>query len=207
MENSFSRMSPLIQTLVQVILPHLDQPFAFFGHSMGALVSFELARQLRKSYGLTPIHLFVSGHRAPQLLLPDAPIHALPEAEFIEKLRNMNGTPIKVLEHAELMELTLPALRADFAVCETYSYISEPPLDCPITAYGGLKDNRVSHGQLEAWRAQTSDSFTLQLFPGDHFFLHSATPLLLRALSQELSKVVSMVTQKLEPVISVSTMR
>jgi medium-chain acyl-[acyl-carrier-protein] hydrolase len=153
---------------------------------MGGLVSFELARLLRKKYGLNPAHLFVSGYRAPQVPDPDPPIHALPEPEFLEELRRLNGTPEAVLENAELMQLLLPALRADFAVIETYAYIPESPLDCPITAFGGLQDREVSCDDLEAWREQTNAAFSLQTLPGDHFFLHSAQPLLLQSLSQKL---------------------
>ena len=100
------------------------------------------------------------------------------------ELRRLNGTPSELLDHAELMELMLPLLRADFAVYETYQYSSEAPLNCPISAFGGLQDNKVSDSDLDAWRVQTSVSFSLRMFPGDHFFLKQ--PLLLRALFQEL---------------------
>jgi medium-chain acyl-[acyl-carrier-protein] hydrolase len=186
MEPPFTQLEPLIQELTRVLLPYLDKPFAFFGHSMGALVSFELARILRRDYGLSPVHLFVSGRRAPQLPDPDPPIHTLPEPEFLDELRRYNGTPEAVLENAELMQLLLPSLRADFAVLETYVYTPEPPLECPITTFGGLSDREASRDELEAWRDQTSAAFSLEMFPGDHFFVHSAQPLLLQALSREL---------------------
>ena len=118
---------------------------------MGALLSFELTRHLRRSNAVEPSQLFVSGHRSPQLPFRGDAIHALPETEFINTLRSMNGTPEKVLEHAELMQLTLPALRADFAICETYNYLAEPPLACPISAFGGTQDPKVSRPELEAW--------------------------------------------------------
>ena len=186
MEPPFTQLEPLIQELTRVLLPYLDKPFAFFGHSMGAIVSFELARMLRKDYDLSPVHLFVSGRCAPQVPDPDPPIHTLPEPEFLDELRRYNGTPESVLENAELMELILPTLRADFAVIETYVYTPEPLLDCPITAFGGLEDGKVSYDDLEAWREQTNADFSLQMFPGDHFYIHSAQPLLLQALSRKL---------------------
>lgn len=113
-------------------------------------------------------------------------MHALPEEEFLVELRRLNGIPGKVLEEVELMQTMLPVLRADLAVCETYVYSTEPPLNCPISTFGGLQDRRVSRGDLEAWREQSSVSFSLRMFPGDHFFWHTTQPLLLQALSQDL---------------------
>jgi medium-chain acyl-[acyl-carrier-protein] hydrolase len=186
MEPLFTQLSPLIQALAQALLPLLDKPFAFFGHSLGALVSFELARQLRRQYGVQPVRLFVSAGRAPQLPHRGLPVHTLPEGDFLAELRRLNGTPRAVLEHEELMQIALPVLRADFAVYETYVYSTELPLNCPISTFGGLRDRTVSQSDLEAWREQTRSSFSLQMFPGDHFFLNTTQPLLLRVLSQEL---------------------
>ena len=186
MEPSFTRLSPLVQALAQALIPLLDKPFAFFGHSLGALVGFELARQLRRQSGVQPVRLFVSAGRAPQIPARGQPIHALPEQEFLDELRHLNGTPRELLENAELMQIMLPILRADFAVYETFVYSAEPSLDCCITSFGGLQDHRVSRGDLEAWRDQTSAAFSLRMFPGDHFFLNTAQPLLLQVLSQEL---------------------
>lgn len=184
LERPYTQLSPLVEALAQALAPLLDRPFAFFGHSLGALVSFELARRIRRQYGVHPVHLFVSAGRAPQILHRGLPIHTLPDKEFLMELRRLNGTPSELLDHAELMELMLPLLRADFAVYETYQYSSEAPLNCPISAFGGLQDNKVSDSDLDAWRVQTSVSFSLRMFPGDHFFLKQ--PLLLRALFQEL---------------------
>jgi len=186
MEPPFTRLSPLIQALAQALFPLLDKPFAFFGHSLGALVSFELARQLRRQFAVQPVRLFISADRAPQIPNRDPPVHRLPEGEFLVELRRLNGTPREVLEDEELRQIMLPLLRADFAVYETYGYSTEPPLNCPISAFGGLQDHRVSRGDLEAWRDQTSAAFSLRMFPGDHFFLNTTQPPLLGALSQEL---------------------
>jgi medium-chain acyl-[acyl-carrier-protein] hydrolase len=182
-ETSFTRMVPLVEAIALALLPYLDKPFAFFGHSMGALVGFEVARLLRREYNISPVHLFVSGRRAPQMPDPDSPIHALPEAAFIQELRRLNGTPEAVLENVELMQLFLPILRADFAVLETYTYTDRSMLNCPITAFGGLSDREVSYEQLAAWREQTLAFFSVQMFPGNHFFLHSVQSPLLQALA------------------------
>jgi medium-chain acyl-[acyl-carrier-protein] hydrolase len=188
-EKPFARMLPLMQAIAPSLLPYLNQPFAFFGHSMGALVGFELARLLRRAYGCSPSHLFVSGRRAPQVPDSDPPIHTLPNSEFLQELRRLNGTPEAVLQNDELMQLLLPTLRADFAVLETYVYTPKPPLDCPITAFGGLQDPEVCCEVLEAWREQTRAAFSLHMFPGDHFFLHTAQSLLLQSLNQTLTQL------------------
>ncbi|WP_017317185.1 thioesterase II family protein [Mastigocladopsis repens] len=191
----FTRLEPLVQAIAPVLLPHLDKPFAFFGHSMGALVGFELARLLRREYDVIPVHLFISGRRAPQIPDPKPPVHALPEPEFKEELRRLNGTPEMVLQNADLMQLLLPILRADFAVLETYVYMNEPPLNCPITAFGGLQDHEVTRHELQAWQNQTNAAFSLQMFAGNHFFLHSAQSLLLQSLSQELHQITSKINR------------
>jgi len=185
-----TRLSRVLEVLTPVFRSYLDMPFTFFGHSMGALVSFELARQLRRQGMPGPVHMVVSGHRAPQLPDPDPWIHQLPDAEFLAKLRNLGGTPEEVLQNPELLELFLPVLRADFAVCETYCYTTEEPLDCSITAFGGNDDRRVSREELSAWQTQTRKSFSLRMFPGDHFFLQSARVPVLRVLAQDLKQVL-----------------
>jgi len=183
-EPPFTMLSCLVEALARVLDPLLDKPFAFFGHSLGALIAFELARQIRRHHGVHPVRLFASAGRAPQIPHRTPPIHNLADKEFLAELRRLNGTPRELLDHEELMEVMLPILRADFALYETYLYSNEPPLNCPISAFGGVQDRRVSASDLEAWRSQTSASFSLRMFPGDHFFLKE--PLVLEALSQEL---------------------
>jgi medium-chain acyl-[acyl-carrier-protein] hydrolase len=187
-EQPFARLEPLVQNIAEALLPLLEKPFAFFGHSMGAMVAFELTRQLRRENKTLPVQLLVSASRAPQL--PDrTPVaYDLPEPEFIQELRRLNGTPTEVLDHPELMKLMLPLLRADFAVAQTYTYIPEPPLLCPIRVYGGLEDQSVLPESLEGWREQTTGPFSLRLFPGDHFFLQTAESLLIQRITEELSQ-------------------
>ncbi|MBV6623044.1 MAG: thioesterase [Rivularia sp. (in: Bacteria)] len=175
----FTNMQALVSLISPILLPYLDKPFAFFGHSMGGLLSFELARYLRKQYDKQPVGLFVSATRAPQIPSSKPPIHALPHNKFKQELHRLNGTPASVLQNDELMQLFIPVLKADFAVLETYVYTQQPPLECPIVAFGGLEDREVTLSELEEWRSQTQSSFKLQFFPGDHFFIHSAESLLL----------------------------
>ncbi len=186
-EQPFNRLEQLVQAAAEQLRPYFDLPFAFFGHSMGALISFELARLLRREGREQPRHLFVSGSNAPQLCSPDRLIHDLPEPELIEELLKLNGTPREVLDHPELMELMLPIIRADMAVCETYAYKPEPPLDSAISAFGGLQDPDVPRQGVRAWESQTSSSFAMWMFEGDHFFLHQAQPQMLRIIAESCS--------------------
>ncbi len=186
MEPSFTRLEPLVEALARALEPLLDRPFAFFGHSLGALVSFELARQIRRQSGILPVCLLVSAGRAPQVPPRHRSIHALPEGEFLEEMRRLNGTPVEVLQNIEIMRILLPVLRADFAIGETYAYSPEPPLACRIISIGGEQDHRVSRDDLDGWREQTNAGFSLRMFPGDHFFLNTDRELLLRFVSEEL---------------------
>jgi|SRR5579859_1332474 len=185
-EPLYIRLCELVDTLARVLQPYLDLPFAFFGHSIGALVSFELARELRRRHSRIPARLFVSASRAPQLGLGRRPIHDLPEPEFVERLRLLGGTPLAVLDNAEMMGLLSPMLRADFQLLETYSYVAEAPLTCPISAMAGQYDPEVSSTEVSAWQEQTQDLFTLRVFAGDHFFVNTLRQGLLQAIAEDL---------------------
>jgi medium-chain acyl-[acyl-carrier-protein] hydrolase len=188
-EPLFNRLTPLIRALASQLSPYLNKPFAFFGHSMGALIGFELACLLRRESRPQPLHLFISGHRAPHTRDTQKRTFELPEAEFIEELRRLNGTPKEVLDHPELINLMAPILRADFAIAQTYEYVDEGPLDCHLTAFGGLRDIEVAREHLEAWRTYTSAKFNVRMFPGDHFFLDISRLSLLQTISRELRRL------------------
>ncbi len=170
----------------EALVRALEPPFALFGHSMGALLAFELARWLRARGLPPPCHLFVAGHRAPQLPPRGRAIGRLPEPEFVEELRALGGTPPEVLDHPELFALVSPALRADIVACEDYRYADGPPLQAPLSAFGGAGDADVEPAELEAWRAQAGSTFSSQTFPGGHFFLDPFEPVL-RAIAAALS--------------------
>ncbi len=188
-EPPFTELLQLARALAEGLLPLLDKPFAFFGHSMGALIGFELARQLRRERGIEPAHLFVASRRAPQLPESSPQMHALSDASFIQALRNLGGMPEEIFQHAELLRLMLPILRADVTLVETYVYKKEEPLNCPISVFGGIFGRDVSRYELESWRGQTRRNFTLQMFPGNHFFLVDDRALLLKAIAQDLSEL------------------
>ncbi len=186
-EPPLASVEQLVAALTENLSPYLDRPFAFFGHSMGAVVSFELARYLRAVRGLEPLHLFVSARRAPQLPRSERKTYLLPEDEFLAEVKRLNGTPSEVLEHEELMRLLLPLLRADFAVCQTHRYTPGAPLDCSITAFGGLGDHETGREKLEAWSELTSARFRLHMLPGDHFFIKTAQAQILQIIERTLA--------------------
>jgi medium-chain acyl-[acyl-carrier-protein] hydrolase len=189
-----SRLSePLREDVVKImnavysdLQPFLEKPFAFFGHSMGALVSYEFARRLQQEKKPEPLQLFVSGCTAPHVRIFNEPTYKLPELEFIAELRRLQGTPAEVLDNADLMQLMMPIIRADFKASQTYKYIPGPPLECSLRAFGGLKDEMVPREKLEAWREHTRGSFSAQMLPGNHFFLNTSESLLTRIIGQEL---------------------
>ena len=175
----------VMNAVYQDLQPFLKKPFAFFGHSMGALVSYEFARRLQREQQPGPFELFVSGCTAPHVRIIE-PTYHLPEQEFIAELRRLQGTPAEVLDNAELMQLMMPIVRADFKASQTYTYIPGPPLECPIRAFGGLKDEMVPREKVESWSEHTTGSFRAQMLPGDHFFLNTSQSLLTRIIAQEL---------------------
>lgn len=184
-EGLFTRLPHLIPGLADALTPQMDRPFAFYGHSMGTLIAFELARELRRRRLVGPTRLFVSGRCAPHVPDPEPPLHKLPDAEFIEGLRRYNGTPEAVLNNKELMEFLVPLMRADFELCETYEYREEAPLECPISAYAGADE--PCRTMLEDWRKQTSSGFEARLFPGGHFFVNTEMACFVRTISKSLS--------------------
>lgn len=195
-ERAFTEMQPLVESLARELAPLVDKPFAFFGHSMGALIGFELARHLRKTQGQSPIHLMASAYPAPHRPDRFPRMHHLPEPQLLEELRRLNGTPDEILRNQELMTLLLPTIRADCALCETYVHAVEPPLDCAISAYLGERDPRVRYDDVAAWRHHTRRSFALRVFPGQHFFVHTASAVLVRTVAAELLRSLGSVTRR-----------
>lgn len=185
-EARFTDLRPLVEAIAEAILPHLDRPFAFFGHSMGGTIGYELARALRSRHQLEPVRLFISGRRAPQIPPKSPATYDLPEDEFVETLRSLNGIPGEVLDNRELMQLVMPLLRADFEICQTYDYIPGEPLTCPITVLGGLQDVEVPREDLNAWKEQTTSTCSVCMFPGDHFFINTSQLQILRVIARDL---------------------
>lgn len=189
-ESAHTSLALLLDALQGAIEPHTQVPYVFFGHSMGAQVAFELARRLRDSHLRQPACLIVSGRRGPQRPPRNKPIYNLPEPEFREEIRRLNGTPEEALSNPELMDIISPILRADCQVVETWNYRPAQPMDVPVLALGGVKDSQVSIEDLEDWRSVTTGPFTLQLFSGDHFFINHVTDTLLVTIRHTLDCVM-----------------
>ncbi len=148
-----------------------DVPFAFLGHSMGALVSYELSLKLKKDNLQMPYKLYLSAHRGPQLARCGKIMHTLNSEDFLDELVAMNGIAKELLEHKELLDLMLPIIRNDYKLCETYKYSNNVKLDIPFHVFGGDLDKDINHESLTAWEQLTEHSFDLDIIHGDHFFI------------------------------------
>ncbi|HEV2862462.1 MAG TPA: alpha/beta fold hydrolase [Pyrinomonadaceae bacterium] len=189
-ERPFTNLLELVAAAGAALRPFMDRPFAFYGHSMGSTVAYELARRLQEEGREGPLHLIVSGCRAPQLAETREITYDLPEPEFVEELRRLNGTPAEVLDHPELLQLILPLLKADFEAIQTYRHGAGPALACPLTAVGGLDDREVTREHLAPWRELTAGAFSLHMVRGDHFFLHTSQAALLEIVARQLAPAI-----------------
>jgi medium-chain acyl-[acyl-carrier-protein] hydrolase len=187
-EAPYLRLEPLVEDMAEALSSYFDRPFVFFGHSMGALLAFELTRYLRRQNVQQPLHLVASGHRAPQLPDPYPPLYQLSDNEFVRQMdERYNGIPKAILESPELLAMFLPVMRADLTILDTYQYAEEPPLACPISVFGGDNDPSVNDDELTGWRRQTLSTFRVKLFDGEHFYFQGAPSQLVQTITQELS--------------------
>lgn len=183
------QLFPLVDYLTDGLLPYLDRPFAFFGHSMGGLLSFEVVRQLRRLHAPQPKHLFISARRPPQKLDPHTHLYQLPGNEFLKATENLYGAlPDVIKQDPEMLNLFLTIMRADLTMLGTYQYVEGPPLDCPISVYGGLQDQSVAQDELNDWRDLTTSSFALAMFPGDHYYIQNARTAVVQQLALDCSR-------------------
>jgi medium-chain acyl-[acyl-carrier-protein] hydrolase len=189
-EPPLTSMDEIVEGVTTAFANRRDRPFCLFGHSLGALLAFEVARRYQKQGRSELVHLFVSGCGAPHLPLERPLVHDLPEDKFVEELRRLMGTPHEVLEDREVLSIFLPVLRADFRLAEIYSYEHGAPFSVPISAYGGENDDTVSPRALDAWHQFTTSSFRRTIFPGGHLFINDQNALF-SVLSGELKRTIS----------------
>ncbi len=190
-EPHLTSVDEIVEQLVGIVSRFSDKPFVLFGHSMGALISFELTRALQRLGGPVPRHLVVSGTRAPHRPRRDEPTHLLADDIFVEKIKSFNGTPTMLLQDPELMKLFIPLLRADFRVAETYQYEDRGPILSPVTVFGGDQDCGVPLEDLQAWRTVCRSSYDQHIFSGGHFFIHNNRAAIITRLNGILEGLIS----------------
>jgi medium-chain acyl-[acyl-carrier-protein] hydrolase len=186
-ESFFESIEDLAASAAVGMAELFEEPFALFGHSMGALIAFELARILETQQAVSPVALLAAGAVAPPLRRVEAPSWHFPDAEFRQKLREINGTPSELLADDQMMEFLMPMIRADFRAVQTYTYRDGQTLTCPIAAFGGLNDKDVPLEKLKGWQGCTRGSFSYSLFNGDHFFINGCRTELLRRVAEKLA--------------------
>jgi surfactin synthase thioesterase subunit len=186
-ETPLTQIHRIAEILGAELKPYLDRPYILYGYSTGALIAFELARELRRQKIVPAVALYALARPAPHLAQTRYPLHQLPDEMFLLELtRRYNGMSPVILQDRELMDLLLPSLRADVTALETYTHRAETPLDSPIRAFGGSFDSTTTEDELRAWRMHTKSSFNLKMFPGDHFFIRSNQQPIFQAITAEI---------------------
>lgn len=187
-----TRINVLVNDLALALEPYLDEPYAIFGYSMGALTAFELVRELRRRAHPLPLALFVAARRSPRSPEMKPLLHPLPDAQFIQGIQQRyGGIPPTIMQDAEMMAVFTPVLRSNFTMIETYAYTDAPPFEIPVMAFGGTHDRTTSESQLAAWEEETRASFSYRIFQGDHFFIQ-----------QHQAAVLNMVAGHLKPFLA-----
>ncbi|PIE47459.1 MAG: hypothetical protein CSA42_03400 [Gammaproteobacteria bacterium] len=193
-EPAIHSMRELVDEIVTAIKPLLDKPYAFFGHSVGALVAYEVVcriEQVKQKEGLTlklPMRLMTSAHKVPADSHADTPMYQLSDADLLAKIGELGLVPDEALQNKDLVDFILPPLRADFEISETYQWQKAKPLTVPITATMGDKDTLLTEQDMQGWKAYTSCNFTFKCYEGDHFYTVSKLPELLADISSELEQ-------------------
>jgi len=187
-EPLLSDVPTLMRQLLEVFSQETRLPFVFFGHSLGSLLAFELARLARLHHMAQPLHLIASGSDAPQLRRPPKKLNALDDTPLLDALTAYDGTPKELLENAELMALALPVSRADFALAANYTYRPAPTLTMPITVFQGRDDHELDLKHVHDWSRETTAECDLQWFEGRDFFINSAHTEVMASLNTVLSR-------------------
>lgn len=180
-----------VNEISAVLESYFDKPFAFFGHSMGALLSYETTRTLARNKKNLPEHLFISGRFSPDTIRNKSSVHNLPEDLFLAEIQKYGGLPEKILEDAEMRSFFFPTLRADMEMCEKYIYERTSALTIPITVYNGLTDEGVNPSEKNGWEDMTEMSCEIKYFAGGHFFFKDSPNEFFGQLRKDLEKLVS----------------
>ncbi|MEU6994219.1 alpha/beta fold hydrolase [Streptomyces sp. NPDC046465] len=190
-EPLLDRIPDLADLITEALTPFDDRPLAFFGHSMGAVLAYEVAQRLGERTGKEPCHLFVSGRRAPSRVRPGT-VHLLSDADLTAELRRAGGTDPLFLNDEELLAEILPIVRNDYRAIELYQWNPSPPLACPVTALTGDRDAQAAQEDVAAWRQHTDGPFDLKVFSGGHFYLNTH----LRGVAETVSRALAVGTRQ-----------
>lgn len=183
-------MQDLASSIFKELLPDFQQPWALFGHSMGASLAWEIAAIADKNHQIQkPKLLIVSGRASPDLKPLKKPVHLLPDSEFIEKLRELGGTPQEILNSKEMMALLLPMLRGDFKRSETWEPSKHILESSPILSFGGIDDSESNLSRISNWALYTKSWHKNYIFPGGHFYINNQRAPLLEKLKESLQEL------------------
>ncbi|MGW1074007.1 thioesterase II family protein [Streptomyces sp. NPDC002537] len=190
-EEPLDDLQAIADHVAEGMLPLLDRPFAFLGHSMGAIIAYETAHRLPEE----PVHLFASASPPPHRMEDEPPVSHLPDAEFLAEVRRAYaGIPDSIWDDPDMMRIMLPALRADFHAYEHYRWPERPRLSCPVSAFGGTDDILVPTDSLAAWGDLTTGDCRVRKFDGGHFYLTDARAEVQRLVREEFGPVAAAVT-------------
>jgi pyochelin biosynthetic protein PchC len=188
------RKEPCIESIPQLaeaffiaLLEWTDRPLALFGHSMGAILAFEVARRLEQRIGKPPVQLFASGRRSPSTVR-DERVHTMDDERLISEVVALNGTDLRLLDD-DMLRIVLPPIRSDYRAIENYRCAASATVSCPITVLTGDSDPRTTGAEAEAWRLHTAGEFRVETFSGGHFFLNGHQDAIVRLIIESLSAI------------------
>lgn len=192
-ELPLTRVDDMVSEVEQALTWQDKRPFAFYGHSLGGIIAFELVQRLRGAARPLPVRLFIGSTRPPHVKAPFSPIHRLPQQAFLEQIQaRYGGIPPAIYQDPDALEMYVPALRADFAAFETYVFDPKPALDVPISVFGGDVDTVVTPDSLADWALHTTAGFDMNVLPGNHFFPSTSMLMLMRLLHARITADVQL---------------
>ncbi len=173
-ESSYDSMLNAVEDVYNIIKPIIkDCDYAFYGHSMGTIIAFELCRKIMSENERQPLHLFVSGRYPPSTRRAEKYLSRLPDNIFLEEVCKLGGTSTEIVANKELCDIFVPILKADYRIIEEYKYInSDKKFNCGITAFNGKGDTEVSYNEVKEWGKHTLLQNPIYEFEGNHFFIN-----------------------------------
>jgi len=174
---------------LQAIIPYVDYPLVFFGHSMGAILAFELLADLEAAYPQLNAHLIVSASNAPKHSLLKHDVSQMNDGEFIALLLTMGGIPPAISKNEALMQFFLPRIRSDFALLKQYKVRDQVVLRSPLSVIAASDDDNLQHAAVIDWQQYTQANYQITWCTGGHFYLEDNLNLLSDLLNQALTGV------------------